>query len=50
MLFKIKNENKLFWSGAKLAYRPEEVKFPDGIGNIKCFGACFRAFAVVNEN
>ncbi len=43
-------DNEVFWSGIKMAYKPEKLKLPNSIGKIKLIGACFRCVVVVDEN
>lgn len=39
--------NLVFWSGSKLAYKPEKMRLPKDIANIKQIAVCFRSVAVL---
>ncbi|EGR32423.1 regulator of chromosome condensation protein, putative [Ichthyophthirius multifiliis] len=42
--------NQIYYSGMKIAYLPKLFDLPKDVGKIKCFGASYRSFAVVDEN
>jgi len=39
--------NDVFWSGSKLAYKPEKLKLPKDVAKIKQVAVCFRCIAVL---
>lgn len=44
------DNNTIFWSGIRMAYKPEKLKLPDGIAKIKFVGTCHRCIVVVTED
>jgi len=41
--------NKVFWSGIRIAYKPERLKIPEE-EKITHIGACFRCVVAVTES
>ena len=39
--------NDVFWSGSKLAYKPEKLKLPKDVAKIKQVAVCFGCIAVL---
>lgn len=43
-------DNRVYWAGMKLAYKPEALPLPADIGKIKHIAAAWRCLAVVTED
>ena len=41
------NNNEVYWSGIRMAYKPEKLKLPKDIGKIKKIACCFKCIVVV---
>ena len=41
------NNNEVYWSGIRMAYKPERLKLPKDIGKIKKIACCFKCVVVV---
>jgi hypothetical protein len=41
------DNDQVFWSGCKLAYKPERLRLPNDIGKIKQIAVCHNSVAVL---
>lgn len=39
--------DQVFWSGCKLAYKPEKMRLPKDIAKLKQIAVCFRSVAAL---